>query len=97
VLAVACGARRAGARVGDAHAAEKMPPMADYTWIVPATGVRVVDGDTIEVDLDLGWRVYRNREHIRVSGINAPERNTRAGKRAKAHGRQRACDPHRPP
>ena len=56
----------------------------NFVWRVPATVVRVVDGDTIEVHLDQGWRVYRNAEHIRVNGINAPERNTRAGKAAKA-------------
>ena len=59
--------------------------MADYEWTVPAVVVRVVDGDTIEVDLDLGWRVYRNREHLRINGLWSPERNTRKGQRAKAH------------
>ena len=39
--------------------------MADWTWTVPATVVRVIDGDTIIVTLDLGWRVYRNDERIR--------------------------------
>lgn len=52
------------------------------TWTVPATVVRVIDADTIVVDLDLGWRVYRNREHIRVAGINAPERGTTEGRAA---------------
>jgi hypothetical protein len=36
-------------------------------WTVPATVVRVVDGDTVIVNLDLGWRVYRNEERIRVN------------------------------
>ena len=58
------------------------------TWTVPATVVRVVDGDTIAVDLDLGWRVYRNDEHLRIAGINAPERNTRKGKAAAAYARE---------
>jgi endonuclease YncB( thermonuclease family) len=47
--------------------------MAEWTWTVPATVVRVIDGDAIVVTLDLGWRVYRNEEHIRVAGINTPE------------------------
>lgn len=55
---------------------------------MPATVVRVVDGDTIVVDLDLGWRVYRNREHLRVAGIDAPERGTAAGSEAKAYAQQ---------
>ena len=49
------------------------------TWRVPATVVRVIDADTIVVTLDLGWRVYRNDEHVRVAGINAPERGTKEG------------------
>jgi micrococcal nuclease len=47
--------------------------MAEWTWTVPATVVRVIDGNAIVVTLDLGWRVYRNEEHIRVAGINTPE------------------------
>lgn len=58
--------------------------MADV-WTVPATVVRVIDGDTVIVDLDLGWRVYRNAERIRVMGLYCPERNTAAGKAAKAY------------
>ena len=57
--------------------------LESWEWQVPATIRRVVDGDTIELDLDLGWRVYRNLEHLRILGINAPERNTTAGKAAK--------------
>jgi micrococcal nuclease len=56
----------------------------EWEWKVPAVVRRVVDGDTIELDLDLGWRVYRNLEHLRILGINAPEKNTKAGKAAKA-------------
>jgi micrococcal nuclease len=55
---------------------------------VPATVVRVVDGDTVIVNLDLGWRVYRDVERIRVNGISAPEVRGRSRKRglaAKAH------------
>lgn len=54
-------------------------------WTVPATVVRVIDGDTVVVDLDLGWRVYRNREHLRIAGINAPELSTAAGKASRDH------------
>lgn len=59
-----------------------------YAWRVPATVRRVVDGDTVEVDLDLGWRVYRNREHLRILGLDAPERRTAAGAAAKAFAEQ---------
>ncbi len=57
-------------------------------WRVPAMVVRVVDGDTVVVNLDLGWRVYRNEERIRVSGLSAPEirgRSRPQGLAAKAY------------
>jgi hypothetical protein len=57
----------------------------EFVWTVPATVVRVVDGDTIEVHLDLGWRVYRNNEHLGINGLWSPERRTRAGRKAKAY------------
>jgi hypothetical protein len=62
--------------------------MAEWTWTVPATVVRVIDGDAIVVTLDLGWRVYRNEEHIRVAGINTPE--IRGPEREQAYARRRS-------
>lgn len=56
--------------------------MADQPWIVPAQVVRVVDGDTVIVVADLGWRV-KIETAVRVDGINAPEKNTDDGRRAK--------------
>jgi micrococcal nuclease len=44
--------------------------------------LKVVDGDTVDVELDLGLSVY-HRVKIRLYGINAPEMNTDAGKIAK--------------
>ena len=41
---------------------------------------RVIDGDTIEVRIDLGFDVWRV-ETIRLRGIDAPERGTAPGKR----------------
>ena len=58
------------------------------TWTVPATVVRVIDADTVIVDLDLGWRVFRNGERIRVAGIDAPERGTPEGTAATVFARQ---------
>lgn len=47
---------------------------------------RIVDGDTVEVDLDLGDRTYRTRR-IRILGYDAPElfsgTNREAGARAR--------------
>jgi endonuclease YncB( thermonuclease family) len=56
-------------------------------WKVPGKVVRVIDGDTVVVDLDLGWRVFKNLEHVRIDGINAPEIRTEEGKRAADHAR----------
>jgi micrococcal nuclease len=53
------------------------------TWTVPATVVRVVDGDTLDCNLDLGWHItYRAK--VRLAGVNAPEMNTEAGRAAQA-------------
>jgi len=38
--------------------------------------LRVVDGDTIDAEIDLGFKVYI-RERIRFYGINTPESRTR--------------------
>ena len=35
--------------------------------------VRVVDGDTVDVDVDLGWSIWRCGERIRLYGIDTPE------------------------
>jgi micrococcal nuclease len=48
-------------------------------WTVPATVKRVVDGDTIKVDLDLGWRIMLLDQSVRVAHINAPELSTLEG------------------
>lgn len=40
-----------------------------------ATLLRVIDGDTIEVDLDLGFHVHY-RAHVRMAGYDAPARGT---------------------
>lgn len=47
--------------------------------------VRVVDGDTVRVDIDLGCDVWLRNESIRLYGINAPElrRHDPAGEHAK--------------
>jgi micrococcal nuclease len=38
---------------------------------------RVVDGDTIDVTLDLGFSVFLHKQRIRLSGIDTPESRTR--------------------
>jgi endonuclease YncB( thermonuclease family) len=43
-------------------------------WLVHAVIVRVIDGDTVVAHLDLGWHTWRHDEHVRLSGIDAPEK-----------------------
>lgn len=38
---------------------------------------RVVDGDTVDVDIDLGFGVWLFNERIRLYGIDTPESRTR--------------------
>ena len=47
--------------------------------------VRVVDGDTVVLDIDLGLHVSLKQQHCRLLGIDAPERYSDEGKRAKKH------------
>ena len=37
---------------------------------------RVVDGDTIDVTIDLGFELYK-KERVRVAGVDTPEKRTR--------------------
>lgn len=53
-------------------------------WTVPGVVKRVVDGDTLVVDLDQGWRSWRHDERVRLAGVNAPELDTAEGKAAAA-------------
>ena len=39
--------------------------------------VRVVDGDTVDVDIDLGFGVWLHKERVRILGIDTPESRTR--------------------
>jgi len=51
-------------------------------YIYKAELVRVVDGDTVDLIIDLGFDTSR-KERFRLYGIDAPEMNTQAGKEAK--------------
>jgi len=39
--------------------------------------VRVIDGDTVDVDIDLGFGVWMKKQRIRMYGIDTPESRTR--------------------
>ena len=38
---------------------------------------RVVDGDTVDVDIDLGFGIWMKQERVRMMGIDTPESRTR--------------------
>lgn len=38
---------------------------------------RVVDGDTVDVDIDLGFGVWLQNERVRLFGVDTPESRTR--------------------
>ena len=41
-----------------------------------ATILRVVDGDTVDVDIDLGFGIWQRSERVRIMGIDTPESRT---------------------
>jgi len=45
-----------------------------YEYIVKIN--RVVDGDTVDVDIDLGFGMWMHDERIRIMGIDTPESRT---------------------
>lgn len=53
------------------------------TYVRNAVVERVIDGDTVALDIDLGISVHV-KVSCRLADINAPELNTTAGKASKA-------------
>lgn len=51
-------------------------------WTYQAQVVRVIDGDTLDLDVDLGFYVHLQHVRIRVIGLWCPELNTAEGKSA---------------
>ena len=45
-------------------------------WTYKAKLVRVIDGDTVDAEIDLGFSVFV-KQRIRLYGINTPESRTR--------------------
>ena len=46
-------------------------------WTYRVKVVRVVDGDTVDVDIDLGFGIWQKNERVRIMGIDTPESRTR--------------------
>lgn len=39
--------------------------------------IKIIDGDTVDVDIDLGFGIWIRDERIRIHGIDTPESRTR--------------------
>src|SRR5215831_18908782 len=50
-----------------------------------AVVLKIHDGDTFSVNLDLGFGIHQQELRCRIYGINAPELSTDAGKKALAY------------
>lgn len=46
--------------------------MYEYRCVI----VEVIDGDTVDVDIDLGFGVWMRSERIRIQGVDTPESKT---------------------
>ena len=55
-----------------------IPPSRKSCYNFRVTEInRVLDGDTIDVTIDLGFDLYK-KERVRVAGVDTPEKRTRA-------------------
>ncbi len=46
-----------------------------YRYKVDVTGI--VDGDTVDVDIDLGFGIWMKKQRVRLMGIDTPESRTK--------------------
>ena len=54
-----------------------VPPSQKSCYNFRATEInKVLDGDTIDVTIDLGFDLYR-KERVRIAGVDTPEKRTR--------------------
>jgi micrococcal nuclease len=59
-----------------------------FLYHYAAVVVKVVDGDTVKLNIDLGMKMWLRNENVRLAGINAPEirgEEREAGLKSKAH------------
>jgi endonuclease YncB( thermonuclease family) len=67
---------------GTGKKAARLERSLAHVFHYPAELLRVIDGDTILVRIDLGFETFR-RETIRLRGIDTPELRTKEGKAAR--------------
>ena len=54
-----------------------IPPSRKRCYNFRVTEInRVLDGDTIDVTIDLGFDLYK-KERVRIAGVDTPEKRTR--------------------
>ena len=46
-------------------------------WTYRCKLKKVIDGDTVDVDIDLGFGIWQMNERVRIMGIHTPESRTR--------------------
>ncbi len=51
--------------------------MSNKPYYYNCTLDRVIDGDTIDVNIDLGFDVILSKQRVRLAGIDTPESRTR--------------------
>ena len=51
----------------------------------PCKIIRVIDGDTVDVDIDLGFDVWLKKQRVRLYGVDTPESRT-SDKEEKKYG-----------
>ena len=54
-----------------------MEEIGEFLYEYRVNILRVVDGDTVDVDIDLGFGVWMHKERVRLYGIDTPESRTR--------------------
>ena len=55
---------------------KSLPELNSYMYQYKATIIKVIDGDTVDVDIDLGFEVWLKNQRIRLYGIDTPESRT---------------------
>jgi endonuclease YncB( thermonuclease family) len=69
-----------------------LPPVGQKLYTYGARVLKVVDGDTLLLQVDVGFKA--SMEHkVRLRGINCPEAKSKAGEKAVAYVRERLMTP----
>jgi endonuclease YncB( thermonuclease family) len=71
----------AGAKTGNKARPARLQRPTDARFTYKATVQRVVDADTLELMVDLGFEVFK-QQRVRLAGIDAPDIETPAGDEA---------------